>query len=251
MGEGTTRFVAWNILHGGGAARTAPIALALREMGADVLVVTEFRVTRGSQIRGVLADAGLEHQVVSGGVEGNGVLLASRWPLGGAAASPAGFQGRWLEAWCPALDMTIVGVHAPDDTTWARKAAFWGHLIDLARTACDRRVMVLGDMNAGRRGQDGLFFKGEALLGQFLTLGMRDAWRHLHPGAREVSWAGAWGAGRLDAAYVTAPLWDAVIDARFAHACRTEGLSDHSPLIVTLRGRCAAGGERGNGLFSA
>jgi exonuclease III len=235
------RVVTWNILHGGGPVRTPEIALALHALAPDVVALCEFRAARGSQIRGVLAGAGLTYQAVSCQGDGNGVLLASRWALEPAHPSPAGFEGRWLGARCPALGVTFCAVHAPDETDRPRQAAFWGALIDLARhvensaDAVDSALIVLGDANLGRRGQDGDAFRGEPLLGAFLTLGMRDAWRWANPDAREPSWVGALGERRLDAAYLSRALWDAILDVRFEHGLRQGGLSDHSPLVLNLR----------------
>lgn len=251
------RLVTWNILHGGGPVRTPEIALALHDLAPDVVALCEFRAARGSQIRGVLAGAGLTHQVSACRGDGNGVLLAARWALEPSQPCPAGFEGRWLGARCPALGVTLCAVHAPDETDRPRQAAFWASLIDLARhvenspDAGDSALIVLGDANLGRRGQDGETFRAEPLLGAFLTLGMRDAWRWANPDAREASWVGALGQGRLDAAYLSRALWDAILGVRFEHGHREGGLSDHSPLVLDLDLTARGEAPRRAGLFGA
>lgn len=261
------RVVTWNILHGGGPTRTAAIALTLREMGADVVVLTEFRGSRGSQIRGVLGDAGLEHQVTTAEGEGDGsvtwgmgtrrtaalageprverkavncVLIASRHPIERVHGVPGGVGRRWLHVTIGGVE--VCGVHVPDDSHGASeaKARFWGRILETARAgegASDRKFMILGDFNTGRRGQDGKHFRCEAMLGRLLSLGYCDAWRRRNPEGREDSWVargGERGAARIDTAYLSRPLGDALVECGYEHGPREGGLSDHSVLRLTL-----------------
>jgi len=242
---------AWNILHGGGANRTPEIGLALRALAPDLVVLSEFRPGRGGQLRAQLADGGLVHQLASPvDPSRNGVLIASRYELRASDERAPGSAGRWLAADVPRLGMLVCGVHAPDDTTPAAKSAYWRFLVDLARKRRGERVIFVGDVNSGRRGQDGAGFANEALLGTILSLGFVDAWRNKHPSSRERSWVSRLGEGRLDAAYLSAALADALVECRFEHGVREAGLSDHSALTVTLSLE-AAPDERGRaGLFT-
>ncbi|CAG1009723.1 hypothetical protein PHYC_03739 [Phycisphaerales bacterium] len=251
--ESTVRLVTWNILHGGGPKRTPAIGLALHELAADLVVLTEFRTARGGQIRAQLADAGLEHQAVAPGREGgNGMLMACRERLE-AVDQPGdmgGVGGRWLRARVPAWGLEVLGVHVPDDGNPGRKAGFWRRVIGVGRGSAGCRLIVLGDFNTGRRGQDGDEFGCEALLGTFVTLGFVDAWRVVNPQGRENSWEGPQGQGRIDTAYLSPLLRDALVDARYEHRLRLDRLSDHSPLIVTIRTARNGEAERRAGLFS-
>lgn len=235
----TLRLLAWNILHGGGL-RTPEITLALLAHTPDIAVLAEFRPTRGSMIRAVLADHALSHQHVTPSPPGrNGILIASRTPLALRAhpRDPRTAPGRFLACHAPEFDLTLAGVHAPDDTTPAAKQRYWHFLIDFARAHADHRCIVLGDFNAGRRGIDGPphAFAAQSLLGAFCSLGFTDAWRARNPGRREFSWYSAAGTGfRLDGAYVSTPLLPHVQAIAYSALEREEGLSDHAALLVDL-----------------
>jgi exodeoxyribonuclease-3 len=264
------RFLTWNILHGGGPARLPEIILSLLSHKPDVVALTEFRITRGSQVRAVLADHGLTHQLVShredGG--GNGILIASRQPLTPTThAGPNGSNGRWLEASMAGLH--IVAVHVPDDTNLAAKAAHWQRLLSLARLRLVENCIFLGDFNTGRKHQDGPVSGRmgaaqttgcEALLGSLLSLGFVDAWRRLHPNGREFSWVSPAGEGRrIDSAYLSPPLASVLQAASYSHFERESGLSDHAPLLIDLDvARALEGGKhshsgtpRRGGLFGS
>lgn len=244
------KLLAWNILHGGGPERTPWIGLAMVEQAPDIVVLSEFRARRGGQLRAQLADAGLVSQVASQvGPTRNGMLLASRFELSQVLDAA---QGRMLCA--SVLGVRVIGVHVPDDQSLPKKAAFFQQLTALARQEREKPCVILGDFNTARRGPDTdqRAFRLEEKLGLLETLGFVDAWRRHHPGRREDSWVSALGAGRLDGAYVSAPLAHAVTDARYEHGPREQGLSDHSMLCVRLRvgvHRVAEG--LGNGLFGA
>jgi exonuclease III len=239
------RILSWNILHGGGPARLPEIILSLLRHEPDLVVLTEFRTTRGSQIRAALADHGLPHQLTSHPQRNdpcNGMLMASRLPIE-AAPSPPDFAGRWLEARLPALNVHLLGVHVPDDTRPTDKAAYWQAILRLARTRHGENCLILGDFNTGRRYQDGpvagprrASITGcEALLGTLLSLGYVDAWRRLNPDAREFSWVSAAGdARRIDTAYLSPALVPLLQTAVYSHFERHSSFSDHAPLLLEL-----------------
>lgn len=240
MAERRIKLFAWNILHGGGPKRVPEIALAVLGHAPDVVVLTEFRVARGGQIRAVLADHGLSHQMcTTTGARDNGILAAANSPI---VARPdrwdrAAGKGRWLDCSLPRLGLNVSGVHIPDDSKAAEKAMYWKFLIRLARERAMENWVVLGDFNSGRHGADepGATFTCTQLLGQFTTLGFLDAWRSLHPRSREASWVSHKGAGfRIDSAFLSPPLHKRLRTSYFSHAEREEKISDHSPLIVEL-----------------
>jgi exonuclease III len=250
------RILSWNILHGGGAVRLPEIILSLLRHKPDVVLLTEFRTTRGSQIRAALADHGLPHQLTSHPQRAdpcNGMLMASRLPLE-AARAPAEFGGRWLEARFSALGLHVLGVHVPDDTRPTDKAAYWQAIVRLGRARLSEHCLILGDFNTGRRHQDGpaagarraSIHGCEALLGTLLSLGYVDGWRHLNAAAREFSWVSAAGdERRIDTAYLSPPLASSLQTAAYSHFERQQSFSDHAPLLLELddsvltRGRAA------------
>lgn len=235
----STRFLSWNLRHGGGKRR-AHIVLSLLSHKPDLVVLTEFHAATGGSIRGILADVGLTHQATSS-VDGdsNSILIASRAPIQPSDPGPMFPAGpaRMLDISAPDLGILVSGVHIPDDSRAPEKLACWHSLIDLARKRQEKSWMVMGDFNSGRHrlDEDGRSFKGTPLLGTFASLGMLDAWRHLHPESRERSWSHpARGATRIDACYLSKSLHKCLQNSHFSHAEREHKLSDHSALIVDL-----------------
>ncbi len=229
------------------------IALALLEEAADVIVISEYRTTMGGQLRALLAEHGWEHQLCTEPARGkNGMLLASRFPLTpGASPTDPPVDGRWLhavvsptsEAWgapngACSTPLHVIGIHAPDghgDRTL--QTAYWRFLLDTTGALRDEHCVVIGDLNTGRHKADetGKTFRCTSLLGQFCTQGYTDAWRELHPQAREYTWFSHKGGGfRIDAAYLSRPLREKLQSARHAHQLRSAGTSDHAPIVVQI-----------------
>lgn len=229
----------WNILHGGGARRMPEIALALLEHDADVVALTEYRTTTGGQIRAVLDDHGWRHQLCTDPREGvNGILIASKSEIETceeACASSSG--GRLMQAYSPQADTTFIAAHIPDRSSAASRTGCWRSVLDLARRRRDANCVVLGDFNTGRHRLDeaGRTFNCTALLGELSALGYADAWRMLHPEAREFSWQSHAGNGfRIDSVFVSASLRPRVRGAFYSHDERRRRVSDHSALLVVL-----------------
>lgn len=233
------RLLNWNILHGGGPKRTPEIALRLIEHTPDIVMLCEFRRTFGGQIAAVLADHGLTHHASTDpGLGTNGVLIASRWPiLRGPTPEGPVFEQRWLEVSVPSLDLSLVGVHIPDDSRPDDKARCWRAVVDRGRELRAKKSVVLGDFNTGRPHEDepGATLGCTGLMGALCTLGFVDAWRERFPRGREYSWYSRTGAGfRVDHAFVSSGLRENLVAARFSHAERIERVSDHSALLVDL-----------------
>jgi exonuclease III len=250
------KVMAWNILHGGGAARMPLIALSLVEHDADVIVLTEFRTHVGGQIRSVLADHGWVHQrCTDPGKNKNGVLLASRLPLEDPAeAAPSVFSAgicarRWLEAFIPSVEVGIAGIHVPCEGRDSTRAAFLRGVIEVARRRSERSFMLVGDFNLGRHylDEEGASFANTPMLGMLATLGYIDAWRHRRPQGREYSWFSHEGAGfRIDHALLSPGMAGALVNAWYSHDERDAGISDHSALLVTVD-PASAGASSGRG----
>lgn len=214
------------------------IALALLEHDPDAIVLSEFRRTTGGQIRAVLADHGWTNQVCtapSGSC--NGMLLASREPLHPEPISMSGPESarRCVLAHLPEQDLTIAGVHAPHSGAGPGRRQFWEALLRLAAHLRNRRAVIIGDFNTGRRRLDSTG-RGPSLarvLDDLSGLGYVDAYRRIHRNRREYSWFSHTGSGyRIDHAYVSAPLADDLGGVRYSHVERGAGLSDHSLLVL-------------------
>lgn len=214
------------------------IALTLLDAQPDVIVLCEFRLTMGGQLRALLDEHGWSAQVCSDPLPArNGMLIAAKDPDARTPPHPPRdhpAHGRLLSL--HAAGITVVGIHAPDaraDATW--RAAYWRHLVDLARTHAPNNAVLLGDFNIARRERPGDAppTPGAAWLGELTTLGYVDAWRSLNPDADGPTWFSHAGRGfRFDAAYVSQPLRPRLRAARHDDQPRAGGISDHAPVIV-------------------
>jgi exodeoxyribonuclease-3 len=242
-------FLAWNLRHGGGGRGMPHIVLALLEHAPDVILLSEFRRSTGGQIAGVLADHGWRHQHAAEAPQGcNGLLIASRHPLRPVAPDAASILGsrslvppavsrRYAEAEIPALGLAVASVHIPCDGKGLGRDAVFQVLLHTARRRRSEPFVLLGDFNAGRHhlDEDGATFTCTRCLGQLAALGYVDAFRTLHPAAREYTWYSHEGAGfRIDHAFVSAPLAPRIRACTYSHRERDRNISDHSALLLGL-----------------
>lgn len=235
----------WNLRHGGGPARMPRIALALLELAADVIVLSEFRRTTGGQIAAVLADHGWSCQVHTDPPQGtNGLLVASRAPLRRCPHAELD-PNRWLEVDIPAFDLRLGAAHVPCAGSGSARVRFWKSLAGLV---CDRAAIpfaLAGDLNTGRHRLDerGSTFTCTIYMGHLAAAGYRDAWRSLHPAGRQYSWYSHRGNGyRIDHVLLAPALHARLRQAWYCHHWRRMGLSDHAALAVRLD---SAGDYRG------
>lgn len=233
------RVMTWNILHGGGTARLPGIALAILDHRPDLVVLTEFRRSLGGQLRGVLADHGLEHQVSSDPGPGiNGVLIASRWPAEPMPIETCGPRERLVA--CRTRGIAVIGVHTPELTRHTASRLLWRDLTEAARAQSEADCLVIGDFNAERWGVDGTDRRrahrgGSRLMGRLQSLGYIDAWRAMHPGEKAASWVSWRGEGyRLDHAFLSRSLGVSLRSCRFSAVELEARLSDHAPLVLEL-----------------
>ena len=240
-----SKFMTWNIMHGGGAKRLPAIILDLIEHDADVIVLTEYRTTTGGQLRGILADHGWEHQACGDpGPRRNGVLIASRTPVRVCGAT----DRLLLEVELPELEPRLVGLHIPCGSGSTARNCLWKGVLRAARACADGDCVLLGDFNTGRHRLDetGATFRQTANLGRLSALGYVDAWRAVNPNKRDASWLSRGGNGfRIDHAFVSRPLAGRIRGAWYSHRGRRAGLSDHASLVFSLAEREACEGCSG------
>ncbi|MGH7243024.1 MAG: endonuclease/exonuclease/phosphatase family protein [Phycisphaerales bacterium] len=246
------RILHWNILHGGGSKRMPEILLALLDSKPDLILLSEYRTTIGGQIRGILADHGLEYQQTSLPAQHkNGLLWASRYPLRRStqpAPTTHGLSNRWLDVSVEGHNLQLTGVHIPDDSRPTARTTCWQALVASARLNCAQSHIFVGDFNTGRHGLDeaGRTFTCTSQLGAVCTLGYADAFRVFAPAKREWTWLAPnrpfvkpentvlSGGFRLDSALVSAPLVPRLLRADYLHSVRETGVSDHSAMIIDL-----------------
>lgn len=248
------RILIWNILHGGGPTRLPEIALAILAHAPDLVLLSEFRVARGGQLRAILADQGLEHQLATSPHHrsGNGLLTASRWPI--APIDDGITHPKWLSAMVldgPHQGLCLLHTHIPDESQPTARAMLWQWCVDAARRLADRPALLAGDLNTDRPGLDTnrIGRTCVSMLGLMTTLGWRDLWRDLHPGIRETSWSGRGPDGRVESARLDTALLSPALASTIESHQRTPplaeysqnewetGLSDHAPLVLTLPSR--------------
>lgn len=227
------------------------IGLALVGWNADVVLLSEYRVTIGGQLRGVLADCGLTHQLSSEPAKGkNGLLLASRHAIRriDGPALEYGLSTRLLDIELVDTALGLTGVHIPDDSRPAARAACWLEMVRLARIRAGFSHIFFGDFNTGRHYEDepGATFTCTRHLGTVCSLGYIDAFRRLHPTAREATWKAPAGTRvnpvktgssegfRLDSALLSPCVATRLVSAGYAHCVRETGISDHSAMMIEM-----------------
>jgi exonuclease III len=248
------RIIAWNIRAGGGR-RAGAIAGQLARWAPDVAVLSEFRATPPSRaLAAALAAAGLAHQLTTADPRRparNALLVAARWPLRRVRLRRApAMRARWLVAALGASPRLIVGtMHVPNRVT-GRKYPFLDAVLGCARRWRLGPALLVGDTNSGRRGLDEevpvFSAREEGWIDALAACGWRDAFRHLHAGARAYTWYSPNGRNgfRIDQAFVNRALLPRLVRARHVWAGpprrgRRDALSDHAALLVDLAARPA------------
>lgn len=265
------KILTWNILHGGGK-RAANITVEIIERSPDVMVLSEFRGKMAGQLRAMLSEHGWRYQVLAGEGqpgEANAVLIASRTPVMGRPLDENPVPRRAVEAYLPDVDLTVMGCHVPDQPGATERLGCWRAITNRAKNLSDAQVVVIGDFNTGRHLEDevGRGFSNVEALGTLWTHGYRDAFRLLHPGSKEASWSDrsldegtatirrtrfnplkdsglhtpdtfagvVLGAVRIDGAWVSHRLTNAITRAEYDHEVRRQGVSDHSIFMLEIR----------------
>lgn len=231
------RIATWNIRAGGGQ-RIEQIARVILEEHPDVLVLTEFRPVPGKVLLALLEE--LSYHVVAGVASGvqNCVCVLSRHPIEPLAVkkTPKSHH-RWVPVLIPEMDVTLLGVHVPNQSEVWNKREFWDCVEAFAEETVEVRSIIIGDLNTaldedceGSPIREAVYFK------RLLNAGWTDVWRAHNPEQREFSWYSHRQNGfRLDHCLVSPSLAHATSGATMRHDVRTNGLSDHSMLIVEIK----------------
>jgi exonuclease III len=242
------RIVFWNICAGGGV-RAARIAARLVAWAPDVAALCEYRSTPPSlAVAAALAGSGLAHQCTTATGTGNGLLLASRWPLRRVRGrSEPSEPGRWLLADVAAPAPFTAGVmHVPNRVT-GRKDVFYAEVLGMITRWRRGPAVLLGDTNSGRPDLDEevpVFGPREvAWLDAIERLGWVDAFRSLRPRGRVYTWYSPNGRNgfRLDQAFVNRALQPRLQSLVYDWGARRRpiggghALSDHAALVLDLR----------------
>jgi exodeoxyribonuclease III len=252
--------VSWNVA--GRVTRLEEQAERLLGIGADAICLQEITRNTLPRWQALLKDAGylgVEHgDLDSERSRPLAVLIACREPIEPIAVDGVPWPERVLAVRMPD-DTELVNVHSPTSPKpeLAKVRTHEAVHRHLATDAQDRARILCGDLNTPRKEHpDGRVWtfardqyghlradRGErwdeaelALIRGLAPYGFRDAFRAKHGyEVRALSWEWPrWKGGyRLDHLLVSTHF--VVQDCQYEHEWRKDGLSDHSPLIASLR----------------
>ena len=254
VGRISMRLVALNIRSGGNAATIPQIVRRVRVLDAETVVLSEYRDTRaGALVRAELDRIGLGFQAFTPANHGNGVLIASTERFE-ALPNPFGLpEDEYPNAILLAMfeRFSAYGVYLPGQD---RKRPHLRCLIAAAKRHNDAgdAAMCVGDLNSGRNESDiEINVRSGRLRDAFSTADLygelerewTEAWLHLHPNEHEFSWYpfrrnpndishAGW---RIDKALLSPKLLGSLGAAEYDHSFRTDGVSDHSALLIDLK----------------
>lgn len=230
------RVVCWNIRHGGGRRIDDILGRIVRHR-PDVLILTEFRNYRaGQQLRAGLGDVGLWYtHFVPAPEKLNGVLIAAREFVDAVLPLNARLEKPHMLLEAQVAGINLVGVYMPNGEA---KAPYWEAVVAAARGRAGKPTLCIGDFNTGKHFLDekGATLVSAPYMDRMEEAGFVDLWRARNPERREFTWFSNAGNGyRLDHAFASPSLAERVTDLFYSHAERTDGISDHSALILDVR----------------
>lgn len=140
----------------------------------------------------------------------------------------------------------IIGIYPPSrgfekNERWGKKRRFVDSFLHaLEKTPISRRRILIGDYNVLEPNHiphyPGFEDWEYNLYSVLKNYQLQDAFRHLHPTAREYSWFGLSGRPyRYDHCFVSSDILALVDKCHYLHEPRELKLSDHSALIATLK----------------
>ena len=225
--------LSWNIQQGGGS-RIFKITKKISDLRPEVLALSEFRNNNsGIKLRTELLRLGYRYQVAShAGPNKNSAFIASRYPC-----SSILFPG------CdPEYDHNVVCAIFPAFRLYSvyfphkKKHRLFEFLTE-EELSQEAPAIIAGDYNSGRNGIDqrGDSFWYSEYFDVLEKKGFKDAFRELHGDLRDYSWYSHQGNGyRYDHTYISTALIPFIKNCHYLHEWREIGLSDHSPMLLTL-----------------
>lgn len=226
------KILSWNIQQGGGR-RTIPIIQALIDSQAHIIVLSEFRNNKsGRLIKENLLKAKYSFQYwTEASAYQNSVFIASK-----IEGNP-----RYFRTFDPNFPDNIIAL---DFEAFALYGMYLPHkkkhiLFDLLIKEAQNPLpsIMVGDFNTGKNliDQKKSSFWYTDKLEKLEAVGMKDGFRHIHGKEREYSWYSHQGNGyRYDHTYVSDLLLSVISECHYIHEWRENGLSDHSPMVVSL-----------------
>lgn len=226
------KILSWNIRQGGGR-RLKEIKSYINNSGAHIVILSEFRNNlKGINIRNGFLLNGYKYQVVSHSKsDENSVIIASKIPFNSCLFpdSDAKYSGNVIMAEFPLF--RLYGCYLPHK----KKHHLFDFLIN--ETKENIPTIITGDLNSGINGLDqkGNSFWYEDELKTLEENRMIDAFREVNGQLRDYSWYSHQGNGyRYDHFYIQENLISLLSDCSYDHEARENGISDHSPMFLTL-----------------
>jgi len=226
------KILSWNIRQGGGS-RIKGIIKSIKEIDPHILGLSEWQNNAaGLEMRIALLRMGYLYQFVPPTSTNNAVFLASKFPFSGLLCSEAdsNFPNNIIMGRFDAFDLYTV--YLPHK----KKHVLFQYLIERIRQS-DRSTIIVGDYNTGHNGidQKGNSFWYTEELEELESTGMTDAFRLVHGDIEMYSWYSHQGNGfRYDHSYISEDLKGLVIGCNYLSSYREVGISDHSPMILSL-----------------
>lgn len=213
-----------------------------------VFVLTEVSGGAGSELLGErLREAGWAVHASSPRERERGVMVGSRVGLGPVRHAPTTYLPERVQA-VSIGGVELIGVYAPsrDESVekTARKRRFLAELLTALGERRPAGTVLMGDLNIverSNRGADRVFQDWEYELYEELpAIGWLDAYRALHADRVELSWVDGEGRGyRFDHTFITADLRGQLGRCEYVHETREHDLSDHSAMVIELKGVAA------------
>jgi len=238
------RILSWNINGHGRQGRDRRLLAAIEDQRPAVVALNEYKAMKfASLLDGMMAAGWSDVAVATAGAAWGAVAVLSRVAITPRPTLSA--LGEWSHRCVvvdlPDADLTLWAVHAPDGK--AAIPPFWETLLAALAEERHRRVLLVGDLNAGARGADMTKrLDGNPFYSRLLGLGYVDLWRHTHgPTTWDYSWKRTVHPYRIDHAIGSSSLVPSVAACEYRHdearaEPKTERLSDHSMLLVDLVG---------------
>jgi len=226
------KILSWNIRQGGGS-RIKGILKSIKEVNPHIIGLSEWRNNAaGLEMRIALLRMGYLYQFVPPTTTANAVFLASKYAFSGLLCSEAdaNFPNNIVMGKFDAFDLYVV--YLPHK----KRHSLFPYLIERVKQS-NRSTIIVGDYNTGHNGidQKGNSFWYTDDLEELESSGMKDAFRMVHGNAEIYSWYSHQGNGyRYDHSYISEDLTDLIANCEYLHTFREEGISDHSPMLLSL-----------------
>jgi endonuclease/exonuclease/phosphatase family metal-dependent hydrolase len=252
------KLLSWNIRNGGGKRRSRQLD-EIADLGADLVALQEVTAASVTGFRTGLQEASLPYAIDSfslapslkplTGPRKYGQLLASRWPL--TAISPTEFDLPWRERVLSAfvdvptqgpIEVHVTGIPPGSSNGWTKIEQLEGIWKRLARPSSIPRILA-GDFNTPKsEGHDGTvetwddrderWKAGERrVIVDLADHDLADTFRALNGYSVEAFSHYVQRVGRrYDHIFASKRLNP--ISAKYLDRLRSEGLSDHAPLLV-------------------